>query len=91
MKRILLSEKIKKAPRFLTIEPYLRKQDHPIASHPEARQPRIVPLVVIDYGSLAARIKQMRYIGKLLLGAVGRNVEKCSQYPQKPVQRSKDY
>lgn len=71
MKRILLSEKIKKAPRFLTIEPYLRKQDHPIASHPEARQPRIVPLVVVDYGSLAARIKQMRYIGKLLLGAVG--------------------
>jgi ferredoxin len=71
MKRILLSEKIKKAPRFLTIEPYLRKQDHPITSHPVAREPRIVPLVVIDYGSLAARIKQMRYIGKLLLGAVG--------------------
>lgn len=70
MRKILLSEKIKKAPRFLTIEPYLRKQDHPIASHPEAREPRIVPLVIIDYGSLMARIKQMRYIGRLLLASV---------------------
>ena len=71
MKRILLSEKIKKAPPFLTIEPYLRPQDKPVASHPEAREPRLVPLVVIDYGSLAARIRQMRYIGRLLFGAVG--------------------
>jgi Pyruvate/2-oxoacid:ferredoxin oxidoreductase delta subunit len=70
MKRILFSEKIRKAPWFLTIEPYLRKQDHPVASHPEARQPRIVPLVVIDYGNPAARIKHMRDVGKLLLGAV---------------------
>lgn len=70
MKRILLSEWIKKAPWFLTIEPYLRKQDRPISSHPEAREPRIVPLVIIDYGSLMARIKQMRYIGKLLIAAV---------------------
>ncbi|PKO00885.1 MAG: [Fe-S]-binding protein [Chloroflexi bacterium HGW-Chloroflexi-4] len=70
MKRILLSEKIKKAPWFLTIEPYLRKQDHPIASHSEARHPRIVPLLVIDYGNLAARFKHMRDVGKYLLGSV---------------------
>jgi hypothetical protein len=55
VKRILLSEKIKKAPSFLTIEPYLRPQDKPVASHPEARQPRLAPLVVIDYGSFTAR------------------------------------
>lgn len=71
MKRILLSEKIKKAPSFLTIEPYLRPQDKPVASHPEARQPRLVPLVVIDYGRPAARIKHMRYVGRYLFGAVG--------------------
>lgn len=70
MKRIILSEKIKTAPRFLTIEPYLRNQDQPVASHPEAREPRIVPLVIIDYGSLMARIKQLRYIGRLLIAAV---------------------
>ena len=50
MARIRLSEKFKKAPKFLTIEPYLRPQDTPIASHPEARAPRIVPPVVFDYG-----------------------------------------
>jgi hypothetical protein len=70
MNRFLLSEKIKKAPWFLTVEPYLRKQDHPIASHPEARQPRIVPLLVIDYGNPAARIKHMCDVGRLLFGAV---------------------
>lgn len=84
MKRILLSEKIKKAPSFLTIEPYLRPQDKPVASHPEAREPRLVPLVVIDYGSLAARIKQMRYIGRLLFGAVGEMWKSARSIRQNP-------
>ena len=63
MKKILWSERIKKAPRFFTIEPYMRTQDKPVASHPEAREPRIVPLVVLDYGSVRSRFKQMRYEG----------------------------
>ena len=84
MKRILLSEKIKKAPRFLTIEPYLRQQDHPIASHPEAREPRLVPLVVIDYGSLTARLKQMRDIGRFLFGAVGEMWKSARSIRQNP-------
>lgn len=84
MKRILLSEKIKKAPPFLTIEPYLRPQDKPVASHPAAREPRLVPLVVIDYGSLAARIRQMRYIGKLLFGAVGEMWKSARSIRQNP-------
>ncbi len=70
MTRTKLSEKFTKAPRFLTIEPFVRKQDRPIRSHPEARKPRIVPLVVIDYGSLAARVKQMRYISRELFGSI---------------------
>jgi Pyruvate/2-oxoacid:ferredoxin oxidoreductase delta subunit len=63
MPKIFLSERIKKPPRFFTIEPYLREQDEPIASHPEARNPRIVPLVVMDYGSIRSRLEQMRYKG----------------------------
>ena len=58
-----LSERINKAPWFFSIEPYLRDQDNPVLSHPEAREPRIVPLVIIDYGSFTARLKQMRYEG----------------------------
>ncbi len=46
MKKVLWSERVKKAPWFFTIEPYLRPQDKPVSSHPEAREPRIVPLVV---------------------------------------------
>lgn len=84
MKRILLSERIKKAPWFLTIEPYLRKQDHPVSSHPEAREPRIVPLVIIDYGSLMARIKQMRYIGRLLIAAVFEMAKSASTIKNNP-------
>jgi epoxyqueuosine reductase len=84
MKRILLSEKIKKAPWFLTIEPYLRKLDHPIPSHPEARQPRIVPLLVIDYGNPAARIKHMSDVGKLLFGAVSEMWKSAYSVRQNP-------
>ena len=65
-----LSEKFTRPPKFLTIEKYLRKQDQPIASHPDARFPRIVPLVIIDYGSLMARVKQMRYISGNLVGSL---------------------
>lgn len=65
-----LSEKIRRPPPFLTIEPYLRELDEPVASHPDARHSRIVPLVVFDYGSVMARIKQVRYVGKLLVGSV---------------------
>jgi len=63
MLKFRFSEKIKKAPWFFTIEPYLREQDHPVSSHPDARKPRIVPLVILDYGSVRSRLKQMRYEG----------------------------
>ena len=70
MPKIKLSEKIKRPPKFLTIEPYLREQDHPIPSHPDARDPRIVPLVILDYGSTLARIRQMRFVGRYLVESV---------------------
>jgi len=70
MARIKLSERIKLPPKPLTFETYLREQDHPIPSHPEAREPRIVPLVTFDYGSTIARVRQSRYIGKYLVAAV---------------------
>ena len=70
MKRILWSERIKRPPKPLTFETYLREQDNPISSHPEARDPRIVPLVILDYGSTMARIRQSRYVGKYLVASV---------------------
>jgi Pyruvate/2-oxoacid:ferredoxin oxidoreductase delta subunit len=70
MKKILWSERIKRPPKWLTFENYLREQDRPIPSHPEAREPRIVPLVIFDYGSTMARIRQSRYVGKYLVAAI---------------------
>jgi ferredoxin len=84
MKRFLFSEKIKTAPWLLTIEPYLRKQDQPIPSDPQAREPRLVPLVIIDYGNLIARFKQMRYIGKLLFKSVKEMAKSASSIKKNP-------
>ena len=70
MKKVLLSKRIKRPPKVLTFETYQREQDNPIPSHPEARDPRIVPLVIFDYGSTIARIRQSRYIGKYLAACV---------------------
>jgi NAD-dependent dihydropyrimidine dehydrogenase PreA subunit len=68
-----------KAPQF-----HIQRPDKPVASHPEAREPRLVPLVVIDYGSLTARIKQMRYSGRLLFGAVGEMWKSAHSIRQNP-------
>jgi len=70
MKKILWSEWIKRPPKALTFETYLREQDQPIQSHPEAREPRLVPLIVLDYGSVMARVRQMRYVGKYMVAAI---------------------
>ena len=70
MNKILLSERIKRPPKAFTFETYLREQDNPIPSHLDAREPRIVPLVVFDYGSVMARIRQMRYIGRNMISAI---------------------
>jgi NAD-dependent dihydropyrimidine dehydrogenase PreA subunit len=70
MHKVHWSEKIQKPPRRFTIEPFLRPQDNPIDSHPRARSPRIVPLVVLDYGSVMARIRQVRYIGRTIFMAL---------------------
>jgi epoxyqueuosine reductase len=84
MKRILLSEKIKKAPPFLTIEPYLRPQDKPVSSHPESREPRLVPLVVIDYGSVMARLKTIKHVGRFLVNSVGEMWKSARSIGQNP-------
>lgn len=84
MKSLKLSERYPKPPRFLTIEKYLRPQDRPISSHPEARRARLVPLVVIDYGSLAARVRQMRYIGRYMLASLSEMVTSARSIRENP-------
>jgi ferredoxin len=70
MKKMMLSERFTKAPRFLSAETYMRDMDQPIPADPNARAARLVPLVVLDYGNFSARIKQMRYIRSDLFGSI---------------------
>ncbi len=57
MKKILWSERIKRHPKALTFETYLREQDNPISSHPEARDPRIIPKRIPTIGCCSLYIK----------------------------------
>jgi NAD-dependent dihydropyrimidine dehydrogenase PreA subunit len=59
-----LSERFTHPPRFIAKEPYLQPEDHLIEAGPGARAPRLVPLVVIDYGNIGARFRTLRYVGR---------------------------
>lgn len=84
MKKLLLSERIKRPPRLLTFETYLREQDHPIPSHPDARDPRIVPLVAFDYGNVMARFRQVKHIGKMMKGAIQEMAKSAKSVQENP-------
>lgn len=66
MKRPMLSERFRRPPWFLNKDHYLRVGDHPIHSGPNARYPRLVPLVILDYGSLWGRVRRLGRIWRLM-------------------------
>lgn len=70
MRRFLLHEKFRRPPWFLDKDRYLREGDHPVTSGPHARYPRLVPLVVFDYGSLWGPIKRMGRLRKLMIANI---------------------
>lgn len=67
MKKPRLSEIYRRPPFFLRLETYLRPGDQPVESDEGSRNPRIVPLVVLDYGNMGAKLRQMRSIMKMVL------------------------
>jgi NAD-dependent dihydropyrimidine dehydrogenase PreA subunit len=64
-----LSERFQHPPRFIAKEPYLRPEDPLIEAGPGARAPRLVPLVVLDYGNIGARFRTMKYVGRYMMGS----------------------
>lgn len=84
MKKFYFSERFKKPPRSLTIEPYLRDVDDLILSDETARDARIVPLVILDFGSVLARFKQVRFIGRMLVGAISEMRKSASSIKENP-------
>jgi epoxyqueuosine reductase QueG len=70
MSRPRLSERIQHPPWFWSKEPYLRPEDQLIEAGPGARTPRLVPLVVFDYGNLGARLRTIKYVGRYMKGSM---------------------
>ncbi|MEM9680175.1 MAG: 4Fe-4S dicluster domain-containing protein [Bacteroidota bacterium] len=60
------SEHIRRPPFFLRVETYLKKGKKAVNAHQEARHPRLVPLVVLDYGSFKSKIVQMNGLYKMV-------------------------
>lgn len=48
---------MKKPPFFLSVSHWITKQDHPIKSGPNSRRAVIIPLLLMQYGSFAAKLK----------------------------------
>jgi ferredoxin len=67
---LLLHEKFRRPPWFLDKDRYLRQGDRPVTSGPHARYPRLVPLVIFDYGSLWGRIRRMGRLRKLMIANI---------------------
>ena len=84
MKRRRLSEIFRRPPRFLSFETYVDELDRPIESGPDSRHPRIVPLVVMDYGNIWARLRQLRYIGRRMLASIREMVTSAKSIQENP-------
>ena len=65
-----LSERFQRPPWFLAKERYLRPQDRLIEAGPGALRPRLVPLVVLDYGNIGARFRTIKYVGRYMKGSM---------------------
>ena len=50
---------MKKPPFFLSASHWMTKKDHPVKSGPNSRQAVIIPLLLIQYGSMKAKAKTM--------------------------------
>ena len=86
MKKMRWSETFRKPPFFLRLETYLRPGDQPISSDENSRDPRIVPLVILDYGSLSAKLRQMRSIMRMVLLSIRnmwQGIKSVRQNPRK--------
>lgn len=49
---------MRKPPFFLSASHWMSKKDNPIMSGPNSRQAVIIPLLLIQYGSLKAKQRQ---------------------------------
>jgi Uncharacterized Fe-S protein len=61
---------MKKPPFFLSASHWMAKDDHPIESGPNSRQAVIIPLLLIQYGSISAKLKSMTKLRKYIMSSL---------------------
>lgn len=61
---------MKKPPFFLSASHWMTKNDSPVKSGPSSRQAVIIPLLIIQYGSLLAKFKTMSKLKKYFFSSI---------------------
>jgi len=82
MTRLLKNYRGQRPPQILTIEPWLREGDNPIAAAPNARGGRLVPWIVLRYGSIWSRLRHWGLIKNQLKGSLAEALESAKSIRQ---------
>ncbi|KUO60934.1 MAG: hypothetical protein APF84_14015 [Gracilibacter sp. BRH_c7a] len=61
---------MRKPPFFLSASHWMTKKDQPVKSGPNSRQAVIIPLLLIQYGSISAKLKAMTTLKNYLVSSI---------------------
>lgn len=75
---------IRRPPFFLRSSYWMPKGEKPVKSSPNARLPIIIPTLLIQYGSLTAKIKGFRTVGKALRVSLREMYKSASKLKNNP-------
>ena len=75
---------MKKPPFFLSASHWMTKNDHPVKSGPNSRQAVIIPLLLIQYGSISAKMKTMTKLKKYFVSSIKEMVVSASSLKKNP-------
>ncbi|KAB2807710.1 epoxyqueuosine reductase [Phaeocystidibacter luteus] len=75
---------IRKPPFFLQAKHYIRKDESPMTSAPNARRAVIIPTLLIQYGSLRDKFKSLPLVGKAFKRSFIELYKSASQLKQNP-------
>ncbi|MCO4763740.1 MAG: hypothetical protein KC502_19665 [Myxococcales bacterium] len=65
-----LYERMRRPPSFLRASNWMTARDKPIKAGPQARSAVIIPLLLMQYGSMAAKVRAFSHMGDSLLRSI---------------------
>lgn len=75
---------MKKPPFFLSASHWMTKDDHQVKSGPDSRQAVIIPLLLIQYGSISAKMKTMTKLKKYFISSLKEMVVSARSLKKNP-------